>query len=117
MSGFWHWLIYFIGVRPRTPAGAYNFWSGFGSDIGEVAIIGGLIQIARHANCHVQGCWRFGHHQVAGGQYKVCKVHHPDIDHTEKVTAETVEAAHVAHLVRQAGARPTRAVKKTAAAK
>ena len=34
----------------------YGFWSGFGSDIGELGIIGGLVGLLRHKNCHVKGC-------------------------------------------------------------
>lgn len=37
----------------------YNFWSGFGSDIGELAIVAALY---RHVNCSTKGCWRLGHH-------------------------------------------------------
>ena len=37
----------------------YNFWSGFGSDLGEAAIVAA---IARHINCAHHGCWRLGHH-------------------------------------------------------
>jgi len=39
----------------------YAFWSGFGSDLGELAIVGAII---RHVNCHQKGCWRLGHHHT-----------------------------------------------------
>lgn len=55
----------------------YGFWSGFGSDIAEFAILGGLIQWYRHATCHVDTCWRLGLHQVHGTQFKTCRKHHP----------------------------------------
>ena len=43
-----------------NPSGAwYLFWSGFGGDIGELAIIG---IIWRRVNCHDRGCWRIGLH-------------------------------------------------------
>jgi hypothetical protein len=70
----------------------YQFWSGIGSDIGEVAIIGGLITIVRHLNCHAKGCYRLGGHQVAGTPYKTCRKHHPHIPN-ERVTAEHIAAA------------------------
>lgn len=90
----WHWLIHVLGIDYGLPYGHwnwYNAWSGFGSDVGEVAILGGLISWARHANCEVHGCWRLGRHQTAAG-HKVCRVHHPD-DH---LTAEAVRDAHEA---------------------
>ena len=46
----------FIGLTSTNKM--YNFWSGFGSDIGELAIVGALY---RHVNCHEKGCWRLGH--------------------------------------------------------
>lgn len=70
------WLYWFTG---SAGAGSqYGFWSGFGSDIGEVAIIGGLIQIYRKHNCAVRGCWRMGHRQVPGTDHIVCRRHHPN---------------------------------------
>lgn len=87
------WFLHFIGVEPRTASTAYNFWSGFGSDIGEVVIIGGLIQIYRKHNCHVRGCWRMARHQVEGTPYITCRKHHPTVP--DNVTAEHIAAAQV----------------------
>ena len=56
----------------------YLWWSGLGSDIAEVAIIGGLITLARKHNCHVKGCWKVGRQQVQGTTLIVCRAHHPD---------------------------------------
>jgi len=70
----------------------YQFWSGIGSDIGEVAIIGGLITIVRHLNCHAKGCWRMGGHMVEGTPYKTCRKHHPQIP--KNITAEHIAAVH-----------------------
>jgi hypothetical protein len=56
----------------------YGFWSGFGSDLGEAAIIGGLIQMYRKHNCAVLHCWRVGHRQVPGTDHVVCRKHHPN---------------------------------------
>lgn len=49
----------------------YNFWSGFGSDLGEFAAIGVLW---RKFNCHEPGCKRIGHLPHQG--YHYCKKHH-----------------------------------------
>lgn len=73
--GVWHWLLNFTGTHiPSSGSQWYNFWSGFGSDIGEFAIIGGLVQLLRHYNCHDKGCWRLSRHVTAKG-YKLCKKH------------------------------------------
>ena len=87
-----HWLTVHTGSSntPGAPPN-YNFWSGFGSDLGEIAIIGGLVTVVRRHNCEVHGCWRPGRHQTAAG-HNVCRVHHPE-DH---LTAERVVADHEA---------------------
>lgn len=89
-----HWL----GVEPRTPSTAYNFWSGIGSDLSEGTLVVALIAVARHKKCHVHRCWRFGKHPVADGLYKVCAKHHPGV--AAEVTAEVVAEAHHAHRAR-----------------
>ena len=77
MGWFLHWLAVHTGtVNEAGPY--YGFWSGFGSDLGELAIIGGLIGIYRKHNCHVKGCWRIGRHPVEGTDFTVCRPHHPD---------------------------------------
>ena len=45
----WYWIEVHTGtVNESGPY--YGFWSGFGSDIAEVALIGGLIHMARARN-------------------------------------------------------------------
>lgn len=70
----------------------YGFWSGFGSDVGEVTIFAGLIAVYRRHNCHIRGCPRIGHHQVEGTEWVVCRRHHPDLPN-QAPTAGTVAAA------------------------
>lgn len=84
----WHWILTFTGSNNESGT-AYGFWSGFGSDIGEVVIIGGLVSMYRKHNCEVHGCWRLGRHRTAGG-HVVCRTHHPD----DRLTAEQVAEAH-----------------------
>jgi hypothetical protein len=55
----------------------YAFWSGAGSDIGELAIIGALLGLLRKHNCHVHRCWRVGRHPVEGTPFTVCRHHDP----------------------------------------
>lgn len=65
-----------MGVEPRSPSTAYNFWSGFGSDIAELAIIGGVWKLV---NCHEPGCWRVGTKitmEDNGHHYRRCNKHH-----------------------------------------
>lgn len=55
----------------------YNFWSGIGSDVGEVTLIIGLgVFLVRH-NCHQHRCWRMSWHEGPDG-HPVCKRHHPE---------------------------------------
>lgn len=75
--GPWPWLLEHLSQASGTSSSAsrsYNFWSGFGSDIGEIALIGGLITVVRGHNCHQKGCWRLGIHTTARG-HKLCKKH------------------------------------------
>jgi hypothetical protein len=69
------WLLHVIGVEPRSPSTAYNFWSGFGSDIGEFTLVGLVGGLVRHKNCHSHGCLRLASHEVTteDGTYKVCR--------------------------------------------
>jgi hypothetical protein len=99
MSGVWHWLVHQAGVDYGAPYGRwvpYDFWSGAGSDLSEVALLGGLIGFLRHRNCEVKGCWRLGRHQTAA-QHNVCRKHHPD-DH---LTAGQVIDAHQAAITQR----------------
>jgi hypothetical protein len=75
MNWLWHLLGFDYGL-PYGHFGFYNAWSGFGSDIGELALAGGVIAIVRRHNCEVHGCWRIGRHQTAGG-HMVCRRHNP----------------------------------------
>lgn len=75
------WLLHWLAVHTGTVNEAgpfYGFWSGFGSDLGELAIIGGLAAVYRKHNCHVRRCWRLGRHPVAGTAFVTCRKHHPD---------------------------------------
>lgn len=71
----WHWLIVHLSQESGTSTAgsrAYDWWSGAGSDIGEVTLIGALIASVHHVNCHNKGCLRLGKHTTPDG-YKLCK--------------------------------------------
>src|SRR5262249_22686173 len=86
------------------PGPYYAFWSGFGSDLAEFAIIGtiatGVYHLFRRYNCHEPGCWRIGSHPAAGGQFNLCYKHHPDYMGRHP-THELIERLHREHQERQ----------------
>lgn len=72
------WFLHFIGVEPRQTSTAYNFWSGFGSDLMYFAVIGGFFH---SMNCHEYGCWRPGMRvtvEPSGHHYRRCRKHHQE---------------------------------------
>jgi hypothetical protein len=87
-----HWLLNFFGISNLAGYG-YGFWSGIGSDIGELAILGAIIAAYRKHNCHVRGCWRISRHPVDGTPWVVCRRHHPTIGN-QAPTAEQVADDH-----------------------
>lgn len=72
-----HFLIHLFGLDYGVTYGhyvAYNFWSGFGSDLEEFAIIGAFVGVYHKHNCHDASCWRIGRHVVDGTPW--CNKHH-----------------------------------------
>src|ERR1700722_1746218 len=78
-----HWFALHTGILHGGPDQYYNFWSGFGSDLGEATLISavgiGVYTGARKVNCHQKGCWRIGHHALEGTPYILCRRHHPGV--------------------------------------
>jgi hypothetical protein len=78
-----HWFALHTGILHGGPDLYYNFWSGFGSDLGEATLITavgvGVYTGARKVNCHTKGCWRIGHHVLEGTPYILCRHHHPGV--------------------------------------
>jgi hypothetical protein len=87
-----NWLYSFFGIGGT--GSHYGFWSGTGSDIGELTIVGAVIVGLRHMNCHDTGCWRIGLHKVEGTPYKACRRHHPVLAKQPRITAEIMAKAH-----------------------
>lgn len=109
--GLGHWLAWYTGSY-NTPGIAhdYNFWSGFGSDLGEVTLLSVLLTFGaawyhKH-NCHTENCWRIGLHQIVGGTYTVCRRCHNKITgHPHrKLSIDHLAAKHREHLLRTGGA-------------
>lgn len=63
-----HWVAIHTGTENAGPDKFYNWWSGFGSDLGEAtliaAILGPIYVAARHHNCATRGCWRLTTHTI-----------------------------------------------------
>jgi len=83
IGGVRHWVALHTGVLHGGPDLYYNFWSGFGSDLGEATLISavgiGVYTGVRKVNCHTKGCWRIGRHTLEGTPYILCRHHHPSV--------------------------------------
>jgi hypothetical protein len=73
----WYWIGHWMGIDNGSGPW-YLFWSGFGANLGELAIVAGLVSLYLRHNCHVKGCWRIGRHPVEGTTWVVCRKHHPE---------------------------------------
>lgn len=95
----WWWIEVHTGTV-NEPGPFYGFFSGFGSDLGEYAILTavshGVYLHWKSINCHDPACWRVARYPLAGGQYKVCARHHPD----GPPQRHHIHAAHRAHQER-----------------
>lgn len=70
-----HWLAVHLGVANIPASQAWsNAWGGPISDLGLVAIVGGMIANYRKHVCHSDGCHRIGKHTVDGTPW--CNKHH-----------------------------------------
>jgi len=81
----------------------YDFWSGFGADLGQIALVGAGVGLYRKHNCHVKGCWRIGKQPLEhdGATWMVCHRHHP----AEQLTPATMKS--LAEQKRARDAQPT----------
>jgi len=52
----------------------YQFWSGVGSDLSELTLLGIAIGAWKHVNCEEPRCWRPGHRHPGHGR-PVCRRH------------------------------------------
>ena len=106
-SSLQHWLAVHTGTVGESGP-YYGFWSGFGSDLGEVTLITtvglGVYTGVRRANCHTKGCWRIGHHPLEGTPYHLCAHHHPDVPEGGVTHAQILEHGRRANAARSAAA-------------
>jgi hypothetical protein len=106
-----HWFALHTGTLHGGPDIYYNFWSGFGSDLGEATLISavsiGVYTGVRKVNCHTKGCWRIGHHPLDGTPYILCKHHHPNVPN-HGATHEHILEQHRTYLVQKEAERKGR---------
>lgn len=72
-----HWLQQAwssYGAHPLH-ANGYQWWSGAGSDLGEITLLAAIVAVLKHKNCHEKGCWRLGHSHPEHG-FPVCRKHY-----------------------------------------
>ena len=48
----------------------YQWWSGIGSDLGEITLLVAIVAGYRKINCHAKGCLRLSKYPVEGTPYK-----------------------------------------------
>lgn len=90
------WLYAFFGISGS--GSHYGWWSGTGSDIGELAIIGSMWALYRKHNCPVRRCPRICRYDVVGTPFQSCKKHHPEIPTKGHITPQhIVDACGVDH--------------------
>jgi hypothetical protein len=91
-SWYWHPLGSYA-AQIATGRG-YQFWSGVGSDLGELTLVTGLLVVIaglwHHHCCEVQGCYRLQWKKTAAGDV-VCKTHHPE---DPKTAAQVMQDHH-----------------------
>lgn len=91
-------IAHVLGLDPGYWA---NFWSGFGSCLGEFALLGGAVTAYKHFTCHVNHprfCWRPGVHPVGLTGFRTCRRHHPTVP--DQITAEHIAQAHAEQAAR-----------------
>jgi hypothetical protein len=91
------WLVHFFGCDYGAPYGVfvpYDFWSGVSGSflVGLTAV---LATWYAHNSCHAsRWCLRIGRYPAAGGAFKLCHKHHPDIPGTRRPRLEAIERLH-----------------------
>ena len=97
-----HWLATHTGSlnTPGTPP-IYYFWSGVAGSF-LVNIITFLLIFYVHNTCHdSRRCLRWAKYPAAGGVFKLCRHHHPDLK-GERPHRELIRRMHAEHKARTA---------------
>jgi hypothetical protein len=104
MVTFLHWLDHVAGCDYGLPYGHfawYNLYSGFAASYPWLLLLGIPLWYWHHT-CHDHpACLRWGRYPVAGGLFRTCHVHHPDMD-GQKPHREMIRRLHREWKERQA---------------
>ena len=90
------WLVHFFGCDYGAPYGhwvPYDFWSGVSGSFLSAGIAFLLTWYLSHT-CHDSWrCLRYGRYPAAGGTFKLCRHHHPDM-RGQRPYRELIERMH-----------------------
>ena len=89
-----NFILHWLGLD-NSSGPIYSFYSGVGSDIAELSLLGGVIGILRKHNCETHGCPRLGRHEwidpLTGLRHVLCRKHHPHDHLTQEYILQTKE--------------------------
>lgn len=94
---FVRFLVHFFGCDYGAAYGQfipYDFWSGVsGSFLVGVVVFGGTWYF--HHTCHGSPwCMRWGKYEAAGGTFRLCRHHHPDLRGRKPHHGDLIERLH-----------------------
>ncbi|HEV2172900.1 MAG TPA: hypothetical protein VGR71_05000 [Nitrospira sp.] len=106
LATLWHAIVHFLGVDYGVAYGHwiwYNFWSGWAGSF-FVGILSYFFLFYWHHTCHGSvTCLRWGKYEAAGGLFKLCYRHHPDLA-GKRPHHELIHRLHREHKERTRGA-------------
>jgi hypothetical protein len=107
---WWHWwypLQHWLAIHTGTenePGVYYGFFSGFGSDLGEITLVGAALTVYKRYSCHTWWCPRPGQHDFTDAEtgitYKLCKRCHPQHP-GKRLTRRHIARIHAGNRERQ----------------
>lgn len=103
VDGIWHWIVHVMGVDLGVRYGKwvwYNFWSGIAGSF-LVGMVVYLLTFYWHHTCHgSRWCFRWGKFPAAGGVFRLCYRHHPDLN-GERPHLQLIHRLHREHQNRE----------------
>jgi hypothetical protein len=103
MTAVLQWIVHVTGCDYGLPYGHfawYNLYSGFSASYPWLIAGGGPIWYWHHT-CHdSMWCLRWGKYPVAGGLFKTCRHHHPDLQ-GQRPHRDLIRRLHAEHQARR----------------